>query len=61
MCFYYVFSVKKMQVLFLWVVVFLSVFVWILYRIENEADVSTDVTGASGGNGCFKHQRKENY
>lgn len=31
-----------MQVIFLW---FLNVFLWILYRIENEADVSTDVTG----------------
>lgn len=34
-----------MQVLFLWVVGFLSVFLWIFCRIENEADVSTDVTG----------------
>lgn len=34
-----------MQVIFLWAVGFLSVFLWILWRIENEADVSTDVTG----------------
>lgn len=32
-----------MQVVFCGV--FWSVFLWILYRIENEADVSTDVTG----------------
>ena len=40
---FYVLSVKKCK--FLWVGFFECFFLWIFYRIENEADVSTDVKG----------------